>query len=63
MFLQDIWQLHELPNTIILDCRKQFSSDFWQQLYTGLQIQLWLSTGFHLKTNGQIKCVNAVLQQ
>jgi hypothetical protein len=63
MFLQYIWRLYGLPETIMSDCEMQFASNFWQQLCIRLGIQLRLSTTFHLETDGQMEHVNAVLEQ
>jgi hypothetical protein len=63
MFLQHIWWLYGLSDTIISDRRTQSASGFWQQLCTTLGIQLWLSTAFYSETDGQMEHVNAVLKQ
>jgi hypothetical protein len=63
MFLEHIWWLHGLPDTIVTDCGMQFASGFWQQLCTRLGILLRLSTTFYPETDGQREHVTAVLEQ
>jgi hypothetical protein len=63
IFLQHIWQLHRLSDTIISDHGTQFTKSFWQQLCTSLGIQSQLSTAFLPETDGLTERVNAVLKQ
>jgi hypothetical protein len=63
MFVQHIWQLHRLPDTIISHHGIQSPSIFQQQPVTRFGIQLSLVTSFYSETDGQIECVNPVLEQ
>eukprot|EP00253_Pinus_taeda_P032883 PITA_32883 len=62
IFMQNIFRLHGLPKTIISDCHVKFTSIFWKTLFGELGTQLNFSTAFHLKTNGQTKRVNQVVE-
>ena len=61
-FYQNVWKLHGLPNTFISDRGPQFVSDFWQLMCKQLKINSYLSTAYHLKTDGQTKKANAIME-
>lgn len=62
IFLDHIYRLHGLPNSIISDRDKIFVSKFWQQLLSALGIQQHLSTAYHPQTDGQTERVNQCLE-
>ena len=63
LFLQWIFRLHGLPETIISDRGTQFASHFWGRLCERLQISRRMSTAFHPETDGQTERLNAVMEQ
>jgi len=63
IFLQEIWRLHGLPETIISDRDTLFTSKFWMRLMQLLQVRLNVSTKFDPETNGQTERVNQTLEQ
>lgn len=63
MFIDNVWELHGLPDSIVSDRGPQFVSEFWNQLCACLQIEPQLSTAFHPETDGQIKRLNAVMEE
>ena len=63
LFLDHIWKLYGLPETIISNRGSQFISAFWKELTTRLYIKALLSTVYHLETDGQTECVNAIIEQ
>jgi transposase InsO family protein len=63
LFLDHVWKLHGLPETIISDRGRQFISAFWKELTARLRVTALLSTAFHPETDGQTERVNAVMEQ
>ena len=63
LFIDNIYQYHGLPHDIVSDRGPQFVSKFWQSLFKILQVEIKLSSPFHLQTDGQTKWVNQVLEQ
>jgi hypothetical protein len=52
IFTRNIWQLHELPNEIISDPDKRFTSSFSSALYNLLDIHQKMSPLFQPKIDG-----------
>ena len=63
LFLQWVFRLHDLPETITSDRGTQFASHFWGRLCEWLQIGRRMSTVFHPETDGQTECFNSVMEQ
>ena len=63
LFLDYVWKLHGLPETVISDRGRQFVSVFWKELTTRLRIKVLLSTAFHPEIDGQTERVNAIMEQ
>ena len=63
LFLQWVFRLHGLPETITSDRGTQFASHFWGRLCHRLQIERRMSTAFHPQTDGQTERFNAVMEQ
>ena len=63
LFLDNIFQLHGLPATIISDRGTQFAADFWTHLCHYLGIDRRLSTAIHPQTDGQTERVNASMEE
>lgn len=59
LFVQNVWRLHGLPDTITSDRGSLFASEFWTQVCKRLGIQPRLSTAFHPETDGQTERSNA----
>ena len=51
-FIQEVVQLHRLPETIVSDQDANFTSKFWHKLHHMLGAKLLMSTAFHLQTDG-----------
>ncbi|GJT89995.1 reverse transcriptase [Tanacetum coccineum] len=62
VFLDNVYKLHGLPESIISDRDKVFLSHFWQPLFKVLKVQLKLSTTYHPQTDRQTEVVNRCLE-
>lgn len=59
LFLDNICKLHGLPSSIVSDRDPIFVSNFWKELFQGLQVKLKPSSTYHPQTDGQserLKC-------
>lgn len=63
LYLDYVWKLHGLPETVVSDRGTQFTSEFWKTLCDRLQIKLRYSTAYHPQTDGQMERLNAVMEQ
>jgi len=63
LFRDNVWKLHGLPESIILDRGPQFVAGLMRELNGILGIVSKLSTAFHPQTNGQTERVNQELEQ
>ena len=62
-FLKIVIAAHGLPDEIISDRDKLFTSKFWQSLMAQLGANHKLSTAFHPQTDGQTERLNQTLEQ
>ncbi len=62
-FLRTIVANHGLPDEIISDRDKLFTSKFWKSLVDQLGIHHKLSTAYHPQTDGQTERMNQTLEQ
>ena len=53
---------HDLSNLVVIDQNSLFISKFWLSLCYFLGIKRWLSTTFHLQTDGQTKRQNSTME-
>ena len=63
LFKDNVWKLHELPESIISDRGPQFAAGLMRELNRMLGIESKLLTAFHLQIDGQIERVNQELEQ
>ena len=63
LYINCIYRLHGIPDTIVLDRGPQFVALFWKLLCQRLQINCLLSTAFHPETDGQTEVSNAAMEQ
>ncbi|GJU71197.1 putative reverse transcriptase domain-containing protein [Tanacetum coccineum] len=52
-YLREVVSKHGVPVLIISDLDSKFTSRFWQSLNKALGTQLYMSTAYHLQTDGQ----------
>jgi hypothetical protein len=62
-FVDNVYWYRGLPDDIILNRGPQFISKFWRSHFEILQVDIKLSSAFHLQTDGQTEHVNQVLEQ
>ena len=58
LFRGNIWKLHRLPESVVLDRGPQFVTELTKKLNRMLEIKTKLSTIFYLQTDGQTKWMN-----
>ena len=63
LFRNNIWKLHGLPESIVLDKRLQFAAELTKKLNRILGIETKLSTAFHPQTDKQTEQMNQELEQ
>jgi len=63
LFRNNIWRLHSLPESVVLDRGPQFAAELTKELNRMLSIQTKLLTAFHPQTDGQTECMNQELEQ
>jgi transposase InsO family protein len=61
-FLKEVWKLHGLPESIILDRDTKWTSEFWDGLCSLLGIKKRMSTSFHPQMDRQMERVNQTLE-
>ena len=63
LYIDNIFRLHALPDSLVSDCSTQFTSSFLRSLWKLVGVTQNLSTSFHPQTDGQTERVNALLEQ
>jgi transposase InsO family protein len=63
VFMDKVFATHGMPDEIISDRDKLFTSTFWQSLMDLLGTKHKLSTAYHPQTDGQTERTNQVLEQ
>jgi hypothetical protein len=63
LYLQNVWKLHGLPRSMLLDHGPQFVAEFMRKLYRLLGITILSSTAYHPQLDGQTERVNQELEQ
>jgi len=63
LFRDNVWKLHRLPDSIILDRGPQFMAEIMKELNHMLGIETKLSMAFYPQTDGQTERMNQELEQ
>lgn len=62
-FMENVFKLHNMPNTIVSDRDSIFTSNFWQELFTLQGEKSQMSSTYHPQSGGQIEIVSKCLEQ
>jgi hypothetical protein len=57
-----VYKLHGLPDAIVTNRDKIFTSPLWKELFRLSDTQLLMSSSYHPKTDGQTECLNQCLE-
>jgi len=63
LFRNNVWKLHGLPESVVLDRGPQFAAELTKELNKMLGIETRLLTAFHLQMDGQTEQMNQELEQ
>ena len=63
LFRDNIWKIHGLLESVVLDRRSQFTAEMTKKLNKMLEIEMKLLTSFHPQTDGQTERMNQELEQ
>ena len=63
LFRDNVWKLHGLPESVVLDKGPQFAAELMKELNRILGIKTRLLTVFHPQTDGQTEQINQELEQ
>jgi len=63
LFRDNMWKLHGLPESVILDREPQFAAGLMRELNKILEIETKLSTAYHPETDEQMERTNQELEQ
>lgn len=62
LFINNIYKFHGLPQVIISDRDKVFTSTLWQELFKLTDTKLNMSSAYHPQTDGQTERLNQCLE-
>ena len=63
LFVLHMFSKHSIPSHVTSDRGSEFISNFFWSLDTTLDIQLYFTSGYHPKGDGQTECMNQTLEQ
>lgn len=52
-FMDNIYNLHGMPESIVIERDCIFTSKFWREMATWTSVKLYMSSSHHLQTDGQ----------
>ncbi|XP_071929039.1 uncharacterized protein [Coffea arabica] len=62
VFLDNIYKIHGLPESIIIDRDRVFTSGFWKELFRMVGTKLHYSSFYHSQSDGQSERLNQCLE-
>lgn len=63
VFIAQVLWMHGVPTAIVSDRGAQFVSHFWRELCASLKMELWLSSAYHLQSDGHMERTNQTMEQ
>lgn len=61
-YMNQVYKLHGLPQSIISDRDKLFTAKFWQELFRLSDTQLQMSSAYHPQSDGQTESLNQCVE-
>jgi len=62
IFMKENFRLHGIPKMVISDRDVKFTSNFWKELFAGLDTNFNYITSYHPKIDGQIESKNQIIE-
>jgi hypothetical protein len=62
IFMKENFRLHGIPKMVISDRDVKFTSNFWKELFAGLDTNFNYITSYHPKLDGQIESKNQIIE-
>lgn len=62
VYMVNIYKLHGLPQALISDRDRIFTSQFWQSLFSLAGVKLHMSSAYHPQSDGQTERVNQCME-
>lgn len=62
VFMSHVYKLHGLPQAIVSDRDKIFTSHFWRELFKLVGVELRMSTAYHPQSDGQTERVSQCVE-
>jgi hypothetical protein len=53
-FLNNVYKLHGIPESIITNRDRIFTSSFWKELFSLAEVQLQMTSSYHPQSDGQL---------
>jgi hypothetical protein len=62
VFMANVYKLHGMPQAIVSDRDKIFTSHWWQELFRLAEVSLRMSSSYHPQMDGQTECLNQTME-
>lgn len=62
IFMNNVYKLHGLPQAIVTDRDRIFTSAWWKELFRLADVSLCMSTSYHPQSDGQTESLNQTME-